>query len=500
MKRRTLSPSVLLSSVLASVFLISFGLAQPEDWPAPEMLEFERLEPTPPEPTRVELDSGLVVYLLEDRTLPLVQGSLYVRAGGLFDPEDHTGLASLTATMLREGGTETRTPAELDEALEFLAASVESGASTSFASLSFSALSENTEDVIDTFHDVVLNPAFNEQRLAVEKGALLEGIRRQNDNPVQIAQREFLRRIAQGHPQGRFETEASIEAISVADMRDFHDRYFVPNGSYLAVSGDFETEAMVALLEDAFADWQARDVDYPEVPPFSLRPEPQVYLAPRETAQSVIFVGHPAVYAYTPAYNRLDVANGILGGEGFSSRITTEIRTRRGLAYSTGSALTQGYDAPGIFFAYALSRGDATVEVIDALLNEIRQLQAEGVSPAELARQQETTLNRAVFRFVSTAAIVERTARAEMLALPENYYENYVDTLQTIDLAAVQDVAQNELRPEDAIIMVVGDPELFGGREALAAFGEVTVIDLEDTENSGAFLPSQDTPRLGRQP
>lgn len=479
------------------VLFVPWGLAQPSDWIAPEALEFERLEPTPPEPTRVELENGLVVYLLEDRTLPLVQGSVYVRAGGLFDPEAQTGLASLTATMLREGGTATRPPAELDDALEFLAASVESGASTSFASVSFSALSENTQDVIDIFHDVVLNPAFDEERLAVEKGALLEGIRRQNDNPVQIAQREFLKRIAPGHPQGNFETEATINAIDVSDLREFHGRYFVPNGSYLAVSGDFDTDAMIAMLEAAFADWQPREVDYPDVPPFALDPAPRVYLAPRETAQSVIFLGHPAAYAYTPEYNQLDVANGILGGEGFSSRITTEVRTRRGLAYSTGSALTQGYDAPGIFFAYALSRGDATVEVIDALLAEIRQLQAAGVSEDELARQQETTLNRAVFRFVSTAAVVERTARAEMLGLAEDYYERYIDTLQTIDPAAVQTIAQSELRPEDAIIMVVGDPELFGGADALAVFGEVTVIDLQDT---GAYLPARDTPRVTRQP
>lgn len=487
--------------VVLLMLLVSVSLAQPSEWVAPESLEFTRLEPTPPEPTRVELENGLVVYLLEDRTLPLIQGTLYVRAGGLFDPEDHTGLASLTATMLREGGTDTRSPAELDDALEFLAASVESGASTGLASVSFSALSENTEDVIAIFHDVVLNPAFDEERLAVEKGALLEGIRRQNDNPVQIAQREFLKRIAQGHPQGRFSTEATINAIDVADMRAFHQRYFVPNGSYLAVSGDFETEAMVGLLEDAFADWEAREVDYPDVPPFALRPEPQVFVVPRETSQSVIFLGHPAVYAYTPAYNRLDVANGILGGEGFSSRITTEVRTRRGLAYSTGSALTQGYDAPGIFFAYAISRGDATAEVIDALLAEIRLLQEEGVSLAELARQQDTTLNRAVFRFVSTSAVVERTARAAMLGLAEDYYETYIDTLQTIDTDAVQDVAQNELRPEDAIIMVVGDPELFGGTEALAAFGNVTVIDLEDSEDTeGASLRDVPAPSLTRQP
>ncbi len=384
--------------------------------------------------------------------------------------------------------------------MEFLAASVESSAGTSFASISFSALSENTDEVLEIFHDVVLNPAFDEARLEVRKGALLEGIRRQNDDPVRIAQREFTKIVAANHPQGRFETETSINSIDVAAMRDFHEIYYVPNSSYLAVSGDIDPEEIVASLEAAFADWPAQEVSYPEVPPFPLRPEGQVYFIPRETAQSVIFLGHPSVYAYTPAYNELDVANGILGGEGFSSRITTEVRTRRGLAYSTGSGITQGYDAPGIFFAYSLSRGDATLEVIDALLGEIRNFQEGGVSVSELERQQATTLNRAVFRFVSPAAVAERTARAEMLGLAADYYETYINNLQTVTPEDIQTISQAELRPDEAIIVVVGDPEQFGGADALETFGDVTIIDVDADDTDGATLPpSQLTASLSLQ-
>ncbi|MEM7734684.1 MAG: pitrilysin family protein [Deinococcota bacterium] len=491
---KSLGKVTLALMMLFIVLSMFVSHANPSEWTDPEMMSFDQLVPEPQVPERVELSNGLVVYLLVDDTLPLVQGTLYLRAGGLFDPDAQTGLASLTATMLREGGTSTRTPDELDEALEFLAASVESSAGTSFATVSFSALSENTEDVLSIFHDVVLNPAFDEGRLEVEKGGLLEGIRRQNDDPVGIAQREFLRLVADGHPQGRFETEDSINSIDIAAMRNFHQTYYVPNGSYLAVSGDIDTEEIVASLEAAFADWPAQDVTYPEVAPFPLRPEGQVYFIPRETAQSVIFIGHPSVYAYTPAYNELDVANGILGGEGFSSRITTEVRTRRGLAYSTGSGVTQGYDAPGIFFAYSLSRGDATLEVIDALLGEIRNFQEGGVSVSELERQQATTLNRAVFRFVSPAAVAERTARAEMLGLAADYYETYINNLQTVTPEDIQTISQTELRPDEAIIVVVGDPEQFGGADALEVFGDVIIIDVDADDTDGAYLPNLLTP------
>ncbi|MEZ4631552.1 MAG: pitrilysin family protein [Deinococcales bacterium] len=449
----------------------------PSTWPDPFEMKFDTLSPASISPSRHELSNGMIVYLLENHELPLVDGVAYIKAPSVYDPDDKVGLADLTASMLREGGAAGRSVDDIDEKLEFLAASVESSANPSFAQVSFSALSENVTEVMETFADVILQPDFDAERLEVSRGRVLESIRRQNDNPVQVAVREFFSLVVDHHPSGRYSTVESVNAISRDDLISFHERYFAPNASYLAISGDFDSESMLENLEGLFADWQAKEIDYPELPELNMQPGPKIYFAAKDVAQSTIIVGHPSVLAYSPEYNALVVANGILGGEGFSSRIMTEVRTKRGLAYTAGSALNQGFDYPGVFYAFSISRGDTTAEVLATLLSEIKRFQDEGVTEDELSLQKDTILNRAVFRFTSASAVAERTARAELLGLAANYYDTHLEDIQAIDARAVQSIAQQELHPDEMIIMVVGNPAIFD--RPLSDFGEVIEINLE---------------------
>ena len=177
------------------------------------------------------------------------------------------------------------------------------------------------------------------------------------------------------------------------------------------------------------------------------------------------------------AYGDLSVASDILGAGGFSSHIFTEIRTRRGQAYSTGSALSQGFNYPGIFYAFSISRGEATGEVIALLIEEMRRLQDSGVSDAELERSRETIVNSAIFRDVSVAAIAARAARVELLGLPEGYYQRYLENVQGITRDEIQQVALQQLRPDELVIMVVGNAEIFD--RPLSDFGEVISIELQ---------------------
>ncbi len=467
-------------SLLLATFALATAQPAPDSWPDPFEMTFGELDEVTLEPERVELSNGMVVYLLTDSSLPLTEGLAYVRAPSLYDPEGKIGLAAMTADLLRTGGAGERSADEVDETLEFLAASVEGSASNNSAAVSFSALSDNIDEVLEVFGDVLQRPQFSEDRLELLRGRTLEELRRQNDDPVGIAQREFVRRVAEGHPVGEFPTVETVQSVTRDDVVSFYERYYAPNETVLAVSGDFERDEMVEKLEATFSDWERVDVNYPELPEFDPTPEPRVYYAPKETTQSVIFMGHPSVLAYSPNYADLTVANGILGGEGFSSRITTEIRTRRGLAYATGSGLTQGYQYPGFFYAYSLSRGDATGQVLNLLQAEIEGLQQEGVTEAELEQQKETLLSRAVFRFTSSAQVAQRSAQAEFLDLEENYYEDYINGVQEVSAEDVQEVARSELRPDGLVVMVVGDASQFD--MPLEEFGEVVTIELEGTE------------------
>lgn len=470
------APRLLAALLTALALAVAAAQGAPFEWPEPSEIAAEPIDFEPPEPTRAVLSNGVVVYLLEDRTLPLVQGVAYVDAPGVLDPADKAGLASFTANLLREGGAGGLEPEELDERLEFLAASVEAGAGDQLASVSFSALSDTLDEVLPLWRDVLTRPGFDGARIEVERERQLEALRRVRDNPVQLAAREFFYRVAEGHPSGRQTTEASLNAIARDDLVAFHAAHYGPAVTTVAVSGDFDEAAMLERLEATLGSWTNELAPREALPPLDESPEPIIYFAPKELQQSVIIVGHPATTAYSPLYNDLDVANHILGS-GFSSRLFTEIRTRRGLAYATGSQLGQGFDWPGTFLAFAFTRADATGEALGLLLEEISRLQEGGVSETELARARDTILNRSLFRFTSPAAIAERAARVELLGLEPGYYETYLENLQAITPEEVQRAAREGLRPEGMVVVVVGDEALFD--RPLEDFGEVVRIELE---------------------
>src|SRR6056297_884292 len=453
------------------------ALAQPADWPHPSEIEAPPLRLDPPQPRRAVLSNGLIVHLAEDRTLPLVTGVAYVQAPGLYDPEGLAGLAGFTAALLREGGAGGRSPATIDATLERLAASVEASSSDVLASVSFSSLSDTLEEVMPIWRDVLVAPDFGPERTEVQRRRQLEAIRRVVDDPVQLAVREFQRRVAGDHPAGRYPTEATIGAIDRSDLVAFHQAYYGPATTVLAVSGDFEADAMLARLERLFGGWDAEVAAPPELPPYGVPQGRRIYLAEKELQQSILIVGLPATYAYRGPYTAFTVANDVLGAGGFGSRLFTEIRTRRGLAYATGSQLSQGFEVPGTFLAYAFTRADATGQVLELLLAELERLRSEAVEPAELDRAVTTLVNQSVFRDTSVAAVTQRTARVELLGLPDGYFAEHVEQMQALTPDAVRAAASEVIDPDHLVVLVVGDEATFD--RPLSGFGEVERIEIE---------------------
>ena len=455
----------------------AFALAQPADWPDPSEIEPAPLEFDAPEPRRAVLGNGLVVHLAEDRSLPLVSGVAYVRAPGLYDPDDLAGLAAFTAGLLREGGAGGRSPAEIDLTLERLAASVEAGSSDVVASVSFSALSDTLDEVMPIWRDVLIAPDFDPERIEVQRQRRLEAIRRIVDDPVALALREFQARVASDHPAGRYPTEASIAALRRDDLIAFHEAYYGPGTTVLALSGDFDADVMLARLEALFGAWDHEVRPPPELPPYDPEPEGRIYLVQKDVQQSIIVVGQPAMRAYQEPYTAFTVGNEVLGAGGFGSRLFAEIRTRRGLAYATGSQLTQGFAVPGLFLAYAFTRADATGRVLELLLAELERLREEGVTAEEMDRAVTTLLNASVFRDTSVAAITQRSARAELLGLPDGYFERHVARMRDLDRGDVRAAAAGVLDPDHLVVLVVGNEEAFD--RPLSDFGDVRRIEIE---------------------
>lgn len=430
-----------------------------------------------PDVAQFTLPNGMKLYLLENHELPLVSGFAMVRTGNLLDPKDKVGLAQLTGMVMRTGGTRTRTGDELDEQLENIAASVESGIGETSGRVSFNTLKENTDQVLAVFKEVLTSPEFRQDKLDLAKSQLKGSIARRNDEPSGIAGRE-LEQILYG-PDTPFGWELEyhhLENIQRQDLTNFYSRHFFPSNIVLAVLGDFNTAEMRAKLEKLFADWQVRQEPVPALPSVTAKPAPGINLVARDDVTQTFFaLGHLGGVLKDPNYPALSVMADILGG-GFSSRLFKEVRTRLGYAYGVDASWGAEYGHPGLFRISGSTKSPSTVDTITSIRKELEKIRTTEVTDQELATAKQSVLNSFVFFFDSPSKILNRLVTYDYYGYPKDFIFQYQKGVEKVTKADVLRVAKEYLKPEVVTTVAVGKPADFG--KALTTLGAVQALDV----------------------
>ena len=445
----------------------------------PRALTFEPLTFSIPKSDQITLKNGMRVYLLEDHELPIVNVTALIAAGSIYDPPDMTALAGLTGELVRSGGTEALKPDALDAELEFMASSIESGIGEDMGSLSMSTLTKNLNRTLELYADVLMKPGFEQSRIDLAKNSAIDAIRRQNDDPKEIAGRELKRAIYEDHPLGRVATIESVNQISRQAMIDLHRKYYTPKAIILAVSGDFNRKELLTKLEQLFGGWQPKEPQLPTVKVPEMNAAKQVLLAKKQVSQSVIRMGHLGLEKNNPDQYAVRVMDYILGG-GFTSRLMQQIRSDRGLAYHASSRYDIGRRFPGIFQAQTETKAESTVEVITLINDIISGMTKELVSEEELNQAKESIINSFIFGFAQANSIVTQQARLDYYDFPAGYLENFRDNIAKVSREDVLRAAKKYLHPEALTIMVVGDDKKFD--LSLATVGPVREIKLETVQ------------------
>jgi zinc protease len=430
-----------------------------------------------PEVQRLTLPNGMQLFLLEDHELPLIYVSAMIRTGAIYEPADKTGLAAITGTVMRTGGTATRTGDEIDEQLEQIAASVETGIGRSSGSAYMSVLKEDFDTGLSILADVLMNPAFREDKIELAKINARTGIARRNDNPGGIASREFTKLIyGPDSVYARHAEYATIDSITRDDLVAFHKKFFHPNNTMLAVWGDFESDAVIEKVKAAFKDWAKAEVSLPPVADMAYEFQRTVNLVVKDDMnQSVVRLGHIGGRLDDPDYFALVVMNEILGSS-FTSRLFKNVRSRQGLAYSVGGAYAADYDHPGVFYVACQTKAAATVHATEAMIAEVRKMTQEEVTDEELALAKDSFLNSFVFNFESRGEIVNRLMTYAYYGYPADFLQKTKENVEKVTKTDVLRVAKAHLRPDTVQILVVGKPDEFD--KPLTALGEVKTIDI----------------------
>ena len=446
-----------------------------------EELTFEPIEFNPPVPEKRMLSNGMTLYLIEDHELPLFNINGLIKTGDIYDPADKVGLSSIFATVMRTGGTVSREPDALNEELESMAASVEVGMSREYGTVNLSTLAEDIEKGLEIFADVLRNPAFREDKLELRKQQSVERIRRRNDNPIQLAWRNFSAKLyGTDHPFGWYTEIEGIESITADDLKAFHAKYYHPDNMMLAITGDFDTETLIAQLEKVFEDWETADITFPDVPSVDPTPKPSVNYIFKDLPQSVMLIGHFGIKRTPdfPDYFALRVMNDILGEGGFTSRLMREVREKAGLAYMVGSIMpTTYYTNPGEWFAYSQTRTDKTAEAISLIIDVVKGLRDTPVPDAELQRTKDSLINSFVFGFESSSQIAFQQMMLAYRGFAPDFLETFTDNIAKVTAEDVQAVAQKYLHPDALTIVTVGNKANFD--RSLDEFGEVNEIKIE---------------------
>ncbi|HPR64882.1 MAG TPA: pitrilysin family protein [Thermoanaerobaculia bacterium] len=442
-----------------------------------------------PDVQQITLKNGLRIMLVEDHRLPLVSGRLMYRGGSVFDPADKAGLAGIATEVMRTGGTEAVTGDDLSEMLESMSASVEAFASSESAYVSFNCLSENFTQVLDIFRDIVLNPAFREDKIQLAKDQIKSAISRRNDEAQEILSREFPRLLyGKDNPYVAIEEYATVDAITRDDLVAYHQRFFFPSNGILAIWGDIDAKAVAKTLKESFKGWEDNGRKVASYPKMKYDLTPGVYFSHKDGVnQSYIELGHFGIQRDNPDYYALEVMNRIFGMGGFASRLFKNIRSNKGLTYGVYGGVDWEYTHRGSFFVSTFTMSPKTVDAINAVIAEIRDIKTNGVTQEELDKAKKAFFEKFVFNFDTAGKLIGRLQSYAFYGMPMNSLDVLREKIKAVTVEDVNKVAAKYLDPDNLLIYVVGNKDEID--PSLSELGEVKEVDITIPAPKGEEAP-----------
>jgi zinc protease len=469
---------ILLSTVSAKAQTAPATTPQPatatQPWKKIAIPPLHAFKPT--QPKRIELANGLVIFLQEDHELPFINGTILIRGGNRDEPNAKAGLVSIYGETWRTSGTATVDGDKLDDQLEAKAASIETSGGSASTSMSWSSLKGDFDTVFADTMDLLLHPNFKADKLQLAKGQLETGISRRNDDANGIAIREAIK-LAYGpqNPYARQPEYATVDAVTLDDLKAWHDKTVVPNNIIVGVSGDFDGAAMEAKLRAALEPLP-RGQRFESAKITFTDPKHTVnFVEKSDVNQSNVLIVGLGTERSNPDYYALSVMNEIFSG-GFDSRVVQNVRTKMGLAYSVSGSFSASYDHPGIFYVLAATKSDSTVAATQAMLAEIERLKTAPPTPAELSKAKDQVLNSFIFHYDSPDKILNEQVTLAFYGYPPDTLEKYKAGIEKVTAADVTRVANKYIDVSKLATIVVGNEADI--KPPLSTLGKVTNIDI----------------------
>ncbi len=413
------------------------------------------------------LANGLRVFVVSNSEQPAVTARLVLTgAGSVNDPAGKPGVAAMTADMLTQG-TRTRSAQQIAEAIDFVGGTLSAGAGNDSTSVTVTVVKKDLATGLDLLADVVLRPAFAAEELDRRRQQLLSSLQVQYADADYLATAVFDRVVFRGHPYGLpgTGTPDSVRSLTSADLAAFREARYLPGEALLAFAGDIAPEAAFGAAEKYFGDWRSAGRASGTFPPSpGATPGQRIFLIDKPDAvQTQIRVGRPGITRNHPDYIALLVANRVFGG-GFNSRLSTEVRQKKGLTYGAYSGF-ESNKLGGSFSASTFTRTEATVEATRLVVNLIQQMSTGAVTPEELDFARDYLAGVFPIQSETPGQVAGRVLTVAEFNLPADYNDTYTQKIRAVGPAEVRAMGKYFATRETLDIVVAGNVAAF--REAL---------------------------------
>ncbi|MBM3727213.1 MAG: insulinase family protein [Acidobacteria bacterium] len=467
-------PTRLTAILLAATAL--FAQKQPPPAPgAQRPFEF------PKHQTR-KLPNGLTVFVVEDHRLPVVSLTLTIPAGGVYVDVKKTGVASFTASLLREG-TKTRTSQQIAQQVDQVGGNLNSYADDDNARATTSFLKANAGLGFELIADIVLNPVFSQEELDRQRRQALSGLQIQYSDPDFLAPVIAARSIYGLHPYGLpgNGTPTSIRGITRDDLVSFHQRFYGPEGSYLAVAGDITPAEAFAQAEKHFGAWK-QNGQRPAAPEVKTENSRRVIVIDKPDAVQTRFLFVlRTIPRNHPDYLPMLIANQALGS-GFNSRLMLKLRANEGLTYGASSQHNV-QKLGGRLSATSFTRTEKTATAMNMMQGLIQELLDRPVTDEELREAKAFLTGNFAVAVETPEAVAGRIINAALFGLPDNYWSTYREQVQAVTREQVLAAVKRHVTPEKTLIVAAGNASGFAkdieglGKAEIIPFGDLDPLE-----------------------
>jgi len=439
-------------------------------------LRIPPLEFAPPIPDSFIVD-GVPAFLISDQTLPIVRLYARIRGGYGHLRRDQYGVATALPLLLRSSGTASTTPDSVDLLMEALALETTFGTNGTATTSTLDVLTRELQPGLDLWVDLMARPRFDSLAVESWRARELDSVRRFRDDPGRLAISRFNRLMYGDHSIGweMGPEDLTRGRINPGALRDLHGRLFCRGHLVLGAAGDLTREQAEVVLGQVVRAFPVCPDTLPRPARPEVRARPGTFLIPRDTEQSVLILAHASDVRRdtTAAYFAAQVANSILGASGFSSRLLSRVRTEEGLAYSASSFWTSPTRYQGIVGATTRTGAAQTLEALALVREILGEVRDSPPSEGEVRTAVDQIANGFVFNFQTPGQIVTRQMVYRAQGLPPDWLETYLRGIQGVTQEEVAGVLAREIRPDELVVLIVGDPDRFPG--GLAALGDVVI-------------------------